>query len=311
MVHDPLGDPRRGARGVQDRARRRSRSSTRARRADPRGRAPASTSRTRRAASRACATAACVIDVKSVVDPDAKPPRGIRALEPVTSTLRRASATTCVNVAAPLAGHRRRRLHRLGAARAAARSRPDASSASTTSSPATSSNLDDVLAINPDERLQFRFIEGDLRDPQAARRRACKDVDIVLHQAALGSVPRSIEDPIASHRAQRRRVPQRAGRRARRRRQARRLRRVELVGLRRSPGAAEARGLGSASRCRRTRRPSASTRSTRRCSTTPTACSSIGLRYFNVFGRRQDPERPVRRGDPALDRGARSTASRA
>ena len=37
----------------------------------------------------------------------------------------------------------------------------------------------------------------------------------------------------------------------------------------------------------------------------------IGLRYFNVFGRRQDPERPVRRGDPALDRGAASTASRA
>ena len=33
-------------------------------------------------------------------------------------------------------------------------------------------NLDDVLAINPDERLQFRFIEGDLRDPdgRAARR---------------------------------------------------------------------------------------------------------------------------------------------
>jgi len=59
-------------------------------------------------------------------------------------------------------------------------------------------NLDDVLAINPDERLQFRFIEGDLRDPAVARE-AMKDVDIVLHQAALGSVPRSIKDPIASH----------------------------------------------------------------------------------------------------------------
>ena len=59
-------------------------------------------------------------------------------------------------------------------------------------------NLEDVLAINPDERLQFRFIEGDLRDPGVARE-ACKDVDIVLHQAALGSVPRSIKDPIASH----------------------------------------------------------------------------------------------------------------
>jgi UDP-N-acetylglucosamine 4-epimerase len=59
-------------------------------------------------------------------------------------------------------------------------------------------NLDDVLAINPDERLQFRFIEGDLRNPEVARE-AVKDVDIVLHQAALGSVPRSIKDPIASH----------------------------------------------------------------------------------------------------------------
>jgi UDP-N-acetylglucosamine/UDP-N-acetylgalactosamine 4-epimerase len=59
-------------------------------------------------------------------------------------------------------------------------------------------NLEDVLAINPDERLQFRFIEGDLRDPAVARD-ACKDVDIVLHEAALGSVPRSLRDPIASH----------------------------------------------------------------------------------------------------------------
>jgi UDP-N-acetylglucosamine 4-epimerase len=59
-------------------------------------------------------------------------------------------------------------------------------------------NLEDVLAINPDERLQFRFIEGDLRDPAVARD-ACKDVDIVLHEAALGSVPRSIKDPLSSH----------------------------------------------------------------------------------------------------------------
>jgi UDP-N-acetylglucosamine 4-epimerase len=59
-------------------------------------------------------------------------------------------------------------------------------------------NIDDVLSINPDERLQFTFIEGDLRDPEIAAR-ACKDVDIVLHQAALGSVPRSIKDPLATH----------------------------------------------------------------------------------------------------------------
>jgi UDP-N-acetylglucosamine 4-epimerase len=59
-------------------------------------------------------------------------------------------------------------------------------------------NIDDVLSINPDERLQFQFIEGDLRDPEVAAR-ACKDVDIILHQAALGSVPRSINDPLHTH----------------------------------------------------------------------------------------------------------------
>jgi len=59
-------------------------------------------------------------------------------------------------------------------------------------------NIDDVLSINPDERLQFTFVEGDLRDPSVAAR-ACKDVDIILHQAALGSVPRSIKDPLATH----------------------------------------------------------------------------------------------------------------
>jgi UDP-N-acetylglucosamine/UDP-N-acetylgalactosamine 4-epimerase len=37
-----------------------------------------------------------------------------------------------------------------------------------------------------------------LRDPKVATA-AMKDVDVVLHQAALGSVPRSIKDPIASH----------------------------------------------------------------------------------------------------------------
>ena len=59
-------------------------------------------------------------------------------------------------------------------------------------------NIDDVLSINPDEKLQFKFIEGDLRDPEVAAK-AVKNVDIVLHQAALGSVPRSLKDPIASH----------------------------------------------------------------------------------------------------------------
>ena len=44
----------------------------------------------------------------------------------------------------------------------------------------------------------FRFIEGDLRDPAVAAA-ACDGRELVLHQAALGSVPRSIADPVSSH----------------------------------------------------------------------------------------------------------------
>lgn len=44
----------------------------------------------------------------------------------------------------------------------------------------------------------FEFIEGDIRDLDTCHR-ACKGADYVLHQAALGSVPRSVADPIASH----------------------------------------------------------------------------------------------------------------
>src|SRR5882672_8624172 len=44
----------------------------------------------------------------------------------------------------------------------------------------------------------FRFIEGDIRSLDTCRR-ACRGADFVLHQAALGSVPHSIEHPIGSH----------------------------------------------------------------------------------------------------------------
>src|SRR5262249_25017961 len=44
----------------------------------------------------------------------------------------------------------------------------------------------------------FRFIEGDVRSLETCRR-ACRSAHIVLHQAALGSVPRSIENPIGTH----------------------------------------------------------------------------------------------------------------
>jgi UDP-N-acetylglucosamine/UDP-N-acetyl-alpha-D-glucosaminouronate 4-epimerase len=45
---------------------------------------------------------------------------------------------------------------------------------------------------------RFSFLEGDIRDPGACHK-AVEHVDIVLHQAALASVPRSIADPVSTH----------------------------------------------------------------------------------------------------------------
>ena len=44
----------------------------------------------------------------------------------------------------------------------------------------------------------FELIEGDIRDPETCAR-AMQGVDYVLHQAAVPSVQRSVEDPLASH----------------------------------------------------------------------------------------------------------------
>jgi len=56
-------------------------------------------------------------------------------------------------------------------------------------------NLAEARAVAPE---RFEFQDGDIREP-AACRAACAGVDVVLHQAALGSVPRSIKDPATSH----------------------------------------------------------------------------------------------------------------
>ena len=62
-------------------------------------------------------------------------------------------------------------------------------------------NVDTVKQQLPSEqRRRFRFIEGDISDA-ATCRRACRQVNYVLHQAALGSVPRSFADPLAPHSA--------------------------------------------------------------------------------------------------------------
>lgn len=49
--------------------------------------------------------------------------------------------------------------------------------------------------VKNDQWKRFSFIEGDIRDLGTCRR-ACNGVDLALHQAALGSVPRSIEQPL-------------------------------------------------------------------------------------------------------------------
>jgi UDP-N-acetylglucosamine 4-epimerase len=60
-------------------------------------------------------------------------------------------------------------------------------------------NLNEVRGLVSSAQWQrFRFIEGDIRD-LAACKQACEGVDFVLHQAALGSVPRSIEDPVTTN----------------------------------------------------------------------------------------------------------------
>jgi UDP-N-acetylglucosamine 4-epimerase len=53
-------------------------------------------------------------------------------------------------------------------------------------------------ALTESQRKNFRFIRGDIRSLDTCRQ-ACRSADFVLHQAALGSVPGSISDPIATH----------------------------------------------------------------------------------------------------------------
>ena len=66
-------------------------------------------------------------------------------------------------------------------------------------------NIDQAIddankATGEDCSNNFKFINGDIRELDDCKQ-ACDGVDYVLHQAALGSVPRSIEDPINTNRA--------------------------------------------------------------------------------------------------------------
>ncbi len=60
-------------------------------------------------------------------------------------------------------------------------------------------NLSEVSTlVTPTQWRNFHFIEGDVRNPEDCRN-ACLGADFVLHQAALGSVPRSLEDPLTTN----------------------------------------------------------------------------------------------------------------
>lgn len=60
-------------------------------------------------------------------------------------------------------------------------------------------NLEEVrAAVTPDQWANFTFLEGDIRDIEMCIK-ASRDIDYVLHQAALGSVPRSVDDPITTN----------------------------------------------------------------------------------------------------------------
>lgn len=62
-------------------------------------------------------------------------------------------------------------------------------------------NLDEVKnVVSKPQWKNFKFIEGDICNIEDCKQ-ACEGVDYILHQAALGSVPRSLADPIATNRA--------------------------------------------------------------------------------------------------------------
>lgn len=150
------------------------------------------------------------------------------------------------------------------------------------------SNLEQVRErVQPEQWARFRFIEGDIADP-AVCQAACAGVDYVLHQAALGSVPRSIVEPLASHRANVTGFLQMllAARDAKVRR---------FVYASSSAVYGDHPGLPKVEeQTGRVLSPYAATKAMNEVYAQVCAdaygLESIGLRYFNVFGPRQDPE---------------------
>jgi len=149
-------------------------------------------------------------------------------------------------------------------------------------------NLEDIRgAASEDAAQRFAFIEGDITD-LAACRRACEGVDTILHHAALGSVPRSIADPLATHAANATGF-------------VNMLAAAREAGVRRFVYAASSSTYGDHPALPKVEEvigrplsPYAVTKYVNELYADVFArcygVESIGLRYFNVFGTRQDPE---------------------
>ncbi|NDY41873.1 Vi polysaccharide biosynthesis UDP-N-acetylglucosaminuronic acid C-4 epimerase TviC [Dissulfurirhabdus thermomarina] len=148
-------------------------------------------------------------------------------------------------------------------------------------------NLDDVQwSVGEEAWARFRFVEGDIRDLDTCRA-VCESVDIVLHQAALGSVPRSIEDPIRTNQANIDGF-------------LNMLVAARDAGVRRFVYAASSSTYGDHPALPKREdvvgRPLSPYAVTKRVNEMYAEVfarvygfASIGLRYFNIFGRRQDP----------------------
>jgi UDP-N-acetylglucosamine 4-epimerase len=149
-------------------------------------------------------------------------------------------------------------------------------------------NLAEVRsAVSPTRWSRFRFIEGDVATPETCRQ-AVDGVDAILHQAALGSVPRSVEEPLGSNAANV------TGHLAL-------LEAARRAGVRRFVYASSSSVYGDSPTLPKVEEalgrplsPYAVTKLVNELYATVYGhlhgMETVGLRYFNVFGPRQDPE---------------------
>jgi UDP-N-acetylglucosamine 4-epimerase len=149
-------------------------------------------------------------------------------------------------------------------------------------------NLDLIRsAVGEKAWARFELIEGDICDPDICAR-GMSDVDVVLHQAALGSVPRSIDSPMRSFRANATGFAQL-------------LTSAKDAGVKRFVYASSSSVYGDHPELpkieHRTGRPLSPYAATKAIDETVAQAwshsygiSCVGLRYFNVFGPRQDPD---------------------